>query len=192
MDERDLELKRRINASAVKLFNRKGFKFTMDDIATDLSISKKTIYTIFNNKDEMFLSVIDETFSKIKEEEDKIYHDDSLDIVTKIYKILGAMPDGYAEFDIGKIYQLEGKYPQLFAQVAERLETGWEKTIDLLERGMAEGKIKQIPIPIIKAMFEASLEQFFKRDILKKTQISYTDALNAVVDIIMNGIVVSE
>ena len=38
-------------------------------------------------------------------------------------------------------------------------------------------------------MFEASWEQFYNRDILMKNKISYQDALNEVVDIVMTGIV---
>ncbi len=39
-------------------------------------------------------------------------------------------------------------------------------------------------------MIEASLEQFFQRDILIKNKISYNTALAAVVDIIVDGIAV--
>ena len=190
MEEKEALLKRRINASAIRLFNEKGFKFTMDDIAGDLAVSKKTIYTVYRNKEELFLTLLDETFSRIKEEEGAIYEDNNLDVVSKIRKILGAMPEGYAEFDIGRVYELEVKAPALYEQVVKRLETGWDATIDLLEQGMEQGKIKKVPIPIIKAMFEASLEQFFKRDILKQTKITYTEALNELVNIIMDGIVI--
>ena len=38
--------KERILIATIKLFNEKGLKFTMDDIAAELKISKKTIYQI--------------------------------------------------------------------------------------------------------------------------------------------------
>ena len=37
--------KSRILEATLRVFNRKGLKFTMDDIASELSMSKKTIYT---------------------------------------------------------------------------------------------------------------------------------------------------
>ena len=43
-------------------------------------------------------------------------------------------------------------------------------------------------IPVIKAMFEASLEHFFQRNVLADMGISYQEALNDVVDILMEGI----
>ena len=50
--------------------------------------------------------------------------------------------------------------------------------------------IKKINIPLFKVMFEAALEQFFKRDVLVRNNISYKDALDEIVDILINGIVV--
>ena len=69
-----------------------------------------------------------------------------------------------------------------------RLETGWETTIGLIEQGMEEGVIRRVQIPIVKIMLEASLEQFFQRDILIQNQIAYKDALQEVVDILVDGI----
>ena len=44
------ELRVRILDEAAKLFDRKGIKFTMDDLARSLAVSKKTIYTVFGDK----------------------------------------------------------------------------------------------------------------------------------------------
>ena len=60
---------------AQKLFLTYGFKtVTMDDIATELSISKKTIYNFFPNKNKLvevvannFHSQITEGLTKVKE-----------------------------------------------------------------------------------------------------------------------------
>ena len=70
----------------------------------------------------------------------------------------------------------------------ERLETGWEGTIALLEQGMREGVIRKVSIPIVKMMLEASLEQFFQRDILIRNDLGYMEALEEVVSVIMDGI----
>ena len=44
------ELKERIVDVAIEEFTLMGLKFTMNDIARQLGISKKTIYTIFDSK----------------------------------------------------------------------------------------------------------------------------------------------
>ena len=55
---------------------------------------------------------------------------------------------------------------------------------------MKEGVIRPIKIPIMKMMLEASLEQFFRRDVLVENRISYQEGLDEVVAILMNGITV--
>lgn len=50
--------------------------------------------------------------------------------------------------------------------------------------------IRPVSIPLVKMMLEASLEQFFQRDILIQNQMNYVDALEQVVDILVYGIAV--
>ena len=66
--------------------------------------------------------------------------------------------------------------------------TGWETTIALIQQGIHEGTVRPIQIPILKTMMEATLEQFFQRDILITNQISYNEALEEVVNILVDGI----
>ncbi len=185
-----MELREMILQGTIKAFNQKGMKFTMDDIASILSISKKTIYTVFSDKEELFLSMVDYLFDNIKVSEQQVLEDKNMSTLEKIRAILGVMPDSYKEIDFRQLYLLKDKYPKIYSQVEKRLETGWETTIALMEQGMEEGVIRKVQIPIVKMMMEASLEQFFQRDILLQCELSYTDALNEVVEILVDGIAV--
>ncbi|MDD6305430.1 MAG: TetR/AcrR family transcriptional regulator [Clostridiales bacterium] len=183
-----MELRETILEGTIKAFNQKGLKFTMDDIAGELSMSKKTIYTVFRDKESLFLAMVDYLFDSIKESEQQVLKDENLSTLEKIRKILGVLPEGYQEIDFRQLYLLREKYPEIYVKVEERLETGWETTISLLEQGMKEGVIRQVQIPIVKMMLEAALEQFFQRDILIQNGISYKDALEEVVNILVDGI----
>ena len=129
-------------------------------------------------------------FDSIKEDEEAIMADETLSTLEKVRRILGDMPECYKDIDFRQLYLLKDKYPRIYKQVEIRLETGWETTIALLERGMEEGVIRRVNIPLVKMMLEASVEQFFQRDILIQNQISYMDALEEVVEIIVEGIAV--
>ena len=183
-----MELRETILEGTIKAFNQKGLKFTMDDVAKTLGMSKKTIYTVFRDKESMFYAMVDYMFDSIKESERRIVEDESLPTVEKIRRIMSVIPDGYRNVDFQKLYQLKEKYPDVYKQVERRLETGWEETIALLEQGMEEGCVRRIHIPLVKMMLEATLEQFFQRDILIQNKITYVDALEEVVGIIMEGI----
>ena len=182
-----MELKNKILEQTLQIFNQKGLKFTMDDIAKEMGISKKTIYTVFHDKEELFLAAVDYMFDSIKEGEQAVLDDDSLPTVEKIRAVLGVMPEGYKDVDFRQLYVLKDKYPKIYAKVEERLENGWEKTIILIERGMEEGVIRKVSIPIVKLMMEASLEQFFQRDILIRSGLTYQEALTEVVNVLVDG-----
>jgi len=182
------QLKKDIMEACIKVFNKKGLKFTMDDVAKECHISKKTLYLIFDDKEELFLAMVDYVFDAIKESEQQVLDDASLSTVEKIRRILGVMPEGYHDVDFRQLYSLKDKYPTIYRQVEERLETGWEKTIVLIEEGVKEGVVKPVSVPLVKMMLEASLEQFFQRDILIRNKLSYTEALKMVVDILVDGI----
>ena len=96
------------------------------------------------------------------------------------------MPESYKEIDFGQLYLLKDKYPDIYRKVEKRLESGWETTLGLLEQGMNEGVIRHVTV--FKMMMEASLEQFFQRDILVRADMTYAQGLNEVVSILLNGI----
>lgn len=182
-------VKKEVMTACVKLFNEKGLKFTMDDVAKACHISKKTMYLIFNDKEELFLAMVDYVFDKIKASEKAVMEDESLTTVEKIRKVLGVLPEGYSEIDFAQLYSLKVKYPTIYASVEERLESGWDTTIALIEKGQKEGVIKpDVHVAIVKVMFESTLEQFFQRDVLVKNKIAYSKALNEVVNVLVDGI----
>ncbi|MBR0516217.1 MAG: TetR/AcrR family transcriptional regulator [Eubacterium sp.] len=174
--------------AVIKLFGKKGIKFTMDDLAKELRMSKKTLYVYFKDKETLLLSTVDYIFDGIKEEEYKVSEDTSLSTVEKLEKIMGVMPDSYKDINFAGLYMLKDKYPKIYKKVGKRLESGWEVTIALLEKGMQEGNIRRIPVPIFKTMFEATLEQFFQQNILIKNKLSYGKALQEVISILLYGV----
>ena len=70
------EIREKILLGIIQVFNKKGLKFTMDDVADELKISKKTIYKEFSSKDEIFETMVDYVFDniKIREKENTFCH----------------------------------------------------------------------------------------------------------------------
>ena len=182
------EQKERILKGTIQAFNEKGLKFTMDDLARLLGMSKKTIYVEFTDKNSLFLAMVDYLFDGIKESEEEIINNTDIDIVDKITTMLGVLPESYKDIDLRQLYMLKDKYPVIYKRVEERFENGWQQTIELLKEAMEEGKVRKVNVDIFKMMMEAALEQFFQRDILIYNSLSYEEGLKEVVGILMNGI----
>ena len=95
-----MELQQKLLEAAIVVFNQKGMKFTMDDLARQLEISKKTIYTVFLNKEELLYGMVDYMFDSIKESERAIVEDGSLSLIAKIRSILAVLPAVYCDLNL--------------------------------------------------------------------------------------------
>lgn len=186
------ELRTRIIEAAIDAFSQNGLKFTMDDVAKKLHISKKTMYTVFETKEDLLLGIADYGFAAIKESERKIAQDENLDILEKIRQIMIVLPERYQNIGLSNLYSLNEKYPNVYQKVEQCLATDWDVTIRLLQQAMEEGKIRPISIPLLQAMFEGTLQSFLRTDVLIRNDITYEKALQAVIDMILYGIAEKE
>ena len=183
------ELREKILKGTIAVFNKRGLKLTMDDVADELKISKKTIYKEFSSKEEMFETMADYIFDNIKLREEEILSSTEYTTAEKIRLLLSAMPEGYRNINFQELHPLKEKFPKVYKKVQRRLETGWQPTFQLLEQGKKEGIIREdADLNIVKIMMEASLERFFEKDVMKGSHKKYNDYLNEVVDILLKGI----
>ena len=164
----------------------------MDDLATEMKMSKKTIYTVFRDKNELMCEMLDYAFDLIKEAEDKIYYDDSLSTIEKIRGILAVLPESHYGFDYTAMHQLAEKYPMAYEKLIYRLDSGWDKTFELIKKGMDNGEIRQIDENIIKLMYEACIDKLLMGDFLQENGKGYPPALAEVVDVMVDGLFVDE
>ncbi len=182
-------LRQTIMDSVINQFNQKGMKFTMDDISKELHISKKTIYKEFNDKDELFYATVDYGFSNVKKKEAEILQDDSLDLMEKIAKVIVCLPDNYRTIDFRMVYQLREKHPHVYRRIAKRIESDWDETEKLIAQAMEQGLIRtDLDISVIKLTIEGAIEKFLTSEELSKTNVSYEESLNDMIDIIIHGI----
>lgn len=184
----NMDLKEKILDAAIEEFQEKGLKLTMDDIAKHLKVSKKTIYSEYRSKDEVLMALADYSFREIKKGEREILANENLSIIEKIRDIVIVLPKRYQNLDLKKLYQLSDKYPKVYKKVANYLETDWDATIYLLEKGIRLGVLRPISIPIFKAMVESTIQHFFRSNILVENNIDYNAALKEMIDILLEGI----
>ena len=183
-----MELKERVIDAVIDAFNEKGLKFTMDDIAKHMGISKRTLYTVVRDKEALFLEAVDTVFGDIKKGEKMILEDSTLDSLEKLKRILIYLPNRYQAIDFRQLYELKSKYPKIYAKIENRLETDWDATFRIMEQAMEEGKIRKINLQVFQAVFSGTIEYYLSRRVLIDGRLEYEDALQQTLDILMEGI----
>lgn len=187
-----MELREQIIEATIEEFNEKGLKFTMDQLAKRMGISKKTLYSVFSDKESLFLEAVDTCFADIKRSEKEILENDKLDTIEKIRRIIIVIPERYQAIDFRQLYELEEKFPKIFRKIETKLENDWEPTIQLIEQGIREGKVRRIEIAVLQTMISATIETFIRTNVLLKNDIKYTNALEEMIRIIIEGISIRE
>lgn len=181
-------MKQRVLEGALDVYRQRGAKFTMDDLAATLSMSKKTIYTIFPDKKTLLMDMVDYTFDCIKDAKQKELEREGLSVVDRFRAILSVMPEQFAGIDFSQIYSMRDRYPECYQRIEERLESDWELTIATLRDGIKSGEFRPVNEVIFQMMYEAATERFLKGSELKDNGIKYIDALNEMVEILVDGI----
>lgn len=133
-------MKEKIISKASEMFLKLGFKsITMDDIAGEMCISKKTIYKYFCNKEVL----IEESTALLHKE----IHEIIDNIVTKKhnaiqenFEIRKMFKEMFQSSDTSPIYQLKKHYPEIYEKVMLReineCNTVFKKNI---EQGIEQG-----------------------------------------------------
>jgi AcrR family transcriptional regulator len=183
-----MSLATRIREAALLEFGEKGLKFTMDDLSRRLGISKKTLYVEVRDKESLLGSIIDDAFASIKEQERAAAADPSLGPIEKLRKVLAVMPSFGNRLVYRRIGEIEAQYPELYARIEGRIEADWGLTLGLVEEAIRLGLLRRVDPGVLREILFATMEQMLKDDFLKDSGLGYDQALEAVLDMLFNGL----
>ena len=119
MDEHN-ELCTRLRAVGMELFRREGLRFTMQQAAAMMHISKKTIYAVYPSKEALLLDMVDDAFTRIHARKQRIL-DGPGTLAEKLRAVIIALPEEYTALDLQQMDLLDEKYPRVAARVREQL-----------------------------------------------------------------------
>lgn len=130
-------MEKEIVESASLLFLQYGYKaVTMDDIAEHMRISKKTIYTYFDDKTSLVRSAVMYVFEEIK---NKIIAVQSCmdNPIEALYEIKQIAVQVLGNKDKSPQYQLQKYYPSIYAEVRKKELSALGDTFKMnLKKGM--------------------------------------------------------
>lgn len=138
------KMKDKIINKAKEMFLRLGFKsITMDDIACEMCISKKTIYKYFSNKDVLIEESVEMVHKEIHETIDKIVAQ-NFNAIEENFEIKRMFKEMFKSAESSPIYQLKKHYPEVYAKALssqiEVCETCFRNNI---LKGMNEGLYRE-------------------------------------------------
>lgn len=189
-----MEIKNKIISGALKMFTRYGIRsITMDMIAEQMGISKRTIYETFKDKDELLKCCIDSAIIEQKTitEEIKKNSGNIIEAMIKIVKhnitILNSVNPSFFN-DIKKYYSNLSE-----ATVENNDKQNVNHIIGLLNRGIQENLFRNgINVEIVAKLFSEQFRLLSNHDIFPEENFSKAEIFENIVINFMRGIATEE
>jgi AcrR family transcriptional regulator len=181
-----MDIRNRIIEEAAKLFKTYGIKsVTMDSLATHLGISKRTIYEVFSDKDELLIGVLKWMADKQKGLVKRIL-DDSENALVAIFKMLEISRDHIQDMSPAFQSDLKKYHHEVLMKNFDKCEMpDYRSNMQVIERGITEKLFrKDINSDLVnrclyslgRSTMDQDLfpfEQFTWREVMKTVFINY-------------------
>lgn len=125
---------------AEELFMRYGIKsLTMDDVARELGISKKTLYQFVENKNDLVLKVVELHMQEDKERAE-CWHREATDAIEEILRVIQHIQGDFARVKSNVIFDLQRYHRDAWDRMQEYQRGHMHRMVrENIERGRAEG-----------------------------------------------------
>lgn len=181
-----MEIRNRIIEGAADLFKSYGIRsVTMDSLATHLGMSKRTIYEVFSDKDELTIGVLNWMAGKQKDLVKRIL-DESENSVVAIFRMLEINRD-YIQ-GMSPVFQADLKkfHHDVLMKRADKFEMpDYKNNQQLIEKGITENLFRKEINPdlanrclyiLAKSIMDDDMypfELFSRRDVIRNIFINY-------------------
>ena len=183
----------RIVAAARQHFFAHGVRsVTMDDLARELGMSKKTLYACFPSKEALLEAVIDDKFQGMKSELEKIAAADQASFPEALQRLLACLQHQAAEIQPSMIRDLRLVNPEVF----KRVETLRAQLIQqhfgrIFAQGQQAGVIRtDISAALMVQILLAAVQAIMNPAGTSALNLTPQAGISAIVSVVLNGVVV--
>lgn len=133
-------MKDKIIKKATDMFLKLGFKsVTMDDIACEMCISKKTIYKYFSNKEKLIEEGTEVVHQKIHALMDEVVAK-NYNAIEENFEMRKMFKEMFKSFDHSPAYQLKKHYPEIYEKMmANEIEDCHQMFSQNIIKGIEQG-----------------------------------------------------
>ncbi len=136
-----MEVKERIKQKADELFKRYGIRsITMDEIANQLGISKKTIYQLFSDKDELVDEVITELLAYNRNCCNNLKAKAS-NAIQEVFFSMEMLEEMFENMNPTILYDLERNHPQTFKKFQQHK---YSYLLEIIKQNLQKGKNEEL------------------------------------------------
>jgi len=189
---------RRLNESAERIvlaarahFFAHGFRrVTMDDLAAELGMSKKTLYSQFPSKTELLRAVLLAKFRSVESDLEAVITDSANDASAALHQLLACMQRHTAEIQPPFVRDIRREIPELFQLVEERRRDLIQRYFGrIFDQGRRAGIIrKDVSTELIVEILLGAVQAVMNPAKIEKLRLEPKTGYGAIVSVILDGV----
>ena len=182
----------RIVATARQHFLSHGFRHvTMDDLARELGMSKKTLYASFPSKAALLEAVLVDKFRQVEEDLNGITSTCSSDVLASLRQLLACMQHHTDEIKPPFVRDMQRESPETFKMVEVRRRDVIQRHFGkLLGEGRKAGIIrKDIPTDLIMEILLSAVQAIMNPPKILELGLTPKSGYSAIVTVILEGVI---
>ncbi len=185
-----MEEQNKIIEQTEEKFFRDGFyKTTMDEIASELKMSKKTIYKFFPSKDELIMAIAKFFMNKMKSQILPALSTDK-NAIEKLGDLINILAKASEKISNKRMEEIKRHYPGLWIEIDRfRTEMMFGNITKVIDQGKKEGLFIDYPTNIVMNVLVASVRNIVNPDFILNNNFSIIEAARYAFKIIIGGIV---
>jgi AcrR family transcriptional regulator len=185
----DTEIRERIISFAREHFMHEGFsKVTLDEIATELGMSKKTLYKYFEDKEDLLRAGIEENLRSLAREIDTITTSDH-SFAEKLARVMMLIGKQMSRLSRGAMLDMQKFTPELWKQIETfRREQIFDKIGKMITQAREENIFRSyVNEQILTLMILNCIQGILNPDVLSQNSFSAEEAFRIIFRTIFEG-----
>ena len=183
-------MKEEIIDTALKLFMKYGIRsVTMDDIARELSISKKTIYQHFADKDEIVSLAAENHLNCEMENMDEV-NGEASNAIEELFLASKAMRSSFKNLNPAVLHDIKRFHKTAWNHfVRFKSEYIYNSVVKNLNKGIKEGYFRpEINVDILATFRVSQVELGFSDEVFPKDKFDFKEVQNQIFDNFVYGL----
>ena len=182
------KLKNIILKEGGSLIADEGIKaFTVENLATRLFMSKKTVYQCFSTKEVLIKGIIVFKLKKQSEGFEKVMESDA-DPINKFYKIRDLHIKFSNKINLKRLVYIKTRYPKIWDIIEKHRSERIENFTKIFLLAKKKGYLRETLDPVVSAkLFVNILNTSFRPEFILENNISINDAIYHIQEIVISG-----
>ena len=172
-----------------KLFKEGFYKTTMDDVASELGMSKKTIYKFFPSKEDLVMAIAKHFMNRMKSKIVPALNTDK-NAIEKLAELINILATASEKVSPKRMDEIRKYFPNLWNEIDSfRTKMMFGNITKVIDQGKSEGLFIDYPTNIIMNILVASIRNIVNPDFILNNNFSIIEAARYAFKIIIGGIV---